>query len=103
MTRFVLVHGAWWGGKIWERVSPLLEEAGHQVMAHVPMEPLNSREKAGPNALTVAMNEDTIRAAGGEIVHLTPEQHAAFAAAVKPLYAEARARYPRALLDLVGI
>ena len=30
---FVLVHGGWHGGWCWERVSPLLEQAGHQVLA----------------------------------------------------------------------
>ena len=33
MTAFVLVHGAWHGGWAWERVSPLLEEAGATVSA----------------------------------------------------------------------
>jgi pimeloyl-ACP methyl ester carboxylesterase len=31
---FVLVHGAWHGGWCWERVAPLLEQAGHTV--HTP-------------------------------------------------------------------
>ncbi len=31
MSRFVLVHGGWVGGWYWEKVVPLLEEAGHQV------------------------------------------------------------------------
>ena len=33
MAVFVLVHGGWHGGWCWERVSPLLEEAGHQVLS----------------------------------------------------------------------
>lgn len=32
MSTFVLVHGAWGGGWIWERVTPLLEKAGHEVI-----------------------------------------------------------------------
>jgi len=32
MTNFVLVHGAWHGGWCWERVTPLLERAGHQAL-----------------------------------------------------------------------
>jgi len=44
-----------------------------------------------------------IREAGGEIVELTPEQRAAFVAAVAPMYAEARTRYSRELLELVGL
>jgi pimeloyl-ACP methyl ester carboxylesterase len=33
MASFVLVHGAWSGSWAWERVAPLLEEAGHRVDA----------------------------------------------------------------------
>jgi TRAP-type C4-dicarboxylate transport system substrate-binding protein len=47
--------------------------------------------------------EAEIAAAGGEILHLTPPEHAEFVAAVQPLYAEARALYPRELLAAVGI
>jgi TRAP-type C4-dicarboxylate transport system substrate-binding protein len=38
---------------------------------------------------------------GCEIVELTPAQHAAFAAAVAPIYAEARGHYPAAVLNLL--
>jgi pimeloyl-ACP methyl ester carboxylesterase len=31
MSRYVLVHGAWHGGWCWEKVAPLLRQAGHQV------------------------------------------------------------------------
>ncbi|MDG6994576.1 MAG: alpha/beta hydrolase [Nitrososphaerota archaeon] len=31
MTTFVLVPGAWLGGWVWKKVTPLLEEKGHQV------------------------------------------------------------------------
>ena len=31
MTDFILVHGAWHGGWAWEKVAPLLSEAGHGV------------------------------------------------------------------------
>ncbi len=31
MATFVLVHGAWAGGWIWHRVTPLLRRAGHEV------------------------------------------------------------------------
>ncbi len=34
MSTFVLVHGGWNGGWCWEKVVPLLEEAGHE--AHAP-------------------------------------------------------------------
>ncbi|HEX4737086.1 MAG TPA: alpha/beta fold hydrolase [Allosphingosinicella sp.] len=33
MATFILVHGAWHGGWCWERLSPLLEAAGHHVLA----------------------------------------------------------------------
>ena len=33
MITFVLVHGAWHGGWCWDRVAPLLREAGHEVHA----------------------------------------------------------------------
>lgn len=32
MSTFVLVHGAWHGGWVWERVVPLLQKAGHEVV-----------------------------------------------------------------------
>ncbi|WP_112261364.1 alpha/beta fold hydrolase [Lentzea terrae] len=34
MTPFVLLHGAWHGGWVWQRVAPLLRAAGHEV--HTP-------------------------------------------------------------------
>lgn len=33
MSTFVLVHGGWAGGWYWEKVAPLLEAAGHRVLA----------------------------------------------------------------------
>jgi pimeloyl-ACP methyl ester carboxylesterase len=33
MSTFLLVHGAWHSGRCWERVVPLLEAAGHRVLA----------------------------------------------------------------------
>lgn len=33
MSTFLLVHGAWHNGRCWERVAPLLEAAGHRVLA----------------------------------------------------------------------
>jgi TRAP-type C4-dicarboxylate transport system substrate-binding protein len=43
----------------------------------------------------------TIEAAGCAIAELTPDEHNAFAAAVKPIYGEARKQYGEDLLDLV--
>ena len=42
-----------------------------------------------------------IAAEGCEIAALTPDELAAFAAAVKPIYAEARALYPEQILKLL--
>jgi TRAP-type C4-dicarboxylate transport system substrate-binding protein len=47
--------------------------------------------------------EAIIRAAGGEIVELTPEQKAAFVEAVAPIYDEARAKFDPELLSLIGL
>jgi pimeloyl-ACP methyl ester carboxylesterase len=33
MATFALVHGSWHGAWCWERLSPLLQEAGHDVVA----------------------------------------------------------------------
>lgn len=33
MSTFALVHGAWHGAWCWERLSPLLQQAGHDVVA----------------------------------------------------------------------
>jgi tripartite ATP-independent transporter DctP family solute receptor len=43
----------------------------------------------------------TIEAAGCEVAELTSDEHGAFAAAVKPIYGEAREQYGKELLDLV--
>ena len=44
-----------------------------------------------------------IREAGGEIVELTRDEHAAFATAVAPIYAEARREYSREILALLNL
>jgi TRAP-type C4-dicarboxylate transport system substrate-binding protein len=46
---------------------------------------------------------DTIRAVGGEILELTPAEMRPFREAIAPIYADARQRYSRELLDLVGL
>ena len=33
MTTFALVHGAWHGSWCWEQLTPLLQQAGHDVVA----------------------------------------------------------------------
>jgi C4-dicarboxylate-binding protein DctP len=44
-----------------------------------------------------------IRAAGGEILALTPEGHTSFVKAVTPIYHEVRTQYSKELLSLAGI
>jgi tripartite ATP-independent transporter DctP family solute receptor len=44
-----------------------------------------------------------IRAAGGEIIELSPAELQPFKDAVEPIYTDARQRYSRELLDLVGL
>jgi len=39
--------------------------AGHEVLAHVPMQPLSAKEDPGPHALTVAMDDSTLHATMG--------------------------------------
>jgi len=46
---------------------------------------------------------EAIRAAGGEIVELSPEELGVFVSAVKPIYAEAQTQYSAELLELVGL
>ena len=47
--------------------------------------------------------QTVIREAGGEIVELSSEARAAFMHAVRPLFAEARRRFPAELLEMVGL
>ncbi|NIW24658.1 MAG: hypothetical protein GWN29_08895, partial [Gammaproteobacteria bacterium] len=46
---------------------------------------------------------ETIRAAGGEIVELTPAERQPFVDAVMPIYDEARATYAPELIEFVGL
>ena len=55
--------------------------------------------------LVDVINKDivgAIEAAGGKIIELTQAEHAAFAAAVGPLRADAGSCYGAGLLDLMG-
>jgi pimeloyl-ACP methyl ester carboxylesterase len=70
MASFVLVHGAWGGSWVWERVTPLLEAAGHRVDAvDLPGRGTNPAEPADmtleANARHVA---DRVEAAGEPVV-----------------------------------
>ncbi len=48
MTTFVLVHGAWHGGWCWDRVAPLLRDAGHEVHAPWFLEAIETERGSSP-------------------------------------------------------
>jgi pimeloyl-ACP methyl ester carboxylesterase len=58
---FVLVHGAWMGAWSWERVTPLLEQAGHEV--RVVELPAHGDDLAEPAGTTLDGYRDTVLAA----------------------------------------
>lgn len=52
MSDFVLVHGAWHGGWAWEKIVPLLQEAGHKV--ETPDLPGAGGDETPPGEVTLA-------------------------------------------------
>ena len=70
MARFVLVHGAWSSGVVWERVTPVLEAEGHAVDA-VDL-PGRGSSPAAPAEMTldayVRHVAGRVDAAGGPVV-----------------------------------
>jgi pimeloyl-ACP methyl ester carboxylesterase len=70
MASFVLVHGAWHGAWCWEKVTPLLEAAGHRVDA-VDL-PGHGANPAGVAEMTLEANcrlvADRVEAAGEPVV-----------------------------------
>ena len=60
MSTFVLVHGAWHGAWCWEKVVPLLEGAGHEVVTL----DLPGHGEDGTPALEVTMESYTDRVVG---------------------------------------
>ena len=58
---FVLVHGAWMGAWSWERVTPLLEAAGHEV--RVVELPAHGDDQADPATTTLDGYRDAVLAA----------------------------------------
>lgn len=67
MSRFVLVHGAWCGGWAWERVVPLLEEAGHKV--RVPDLPGHGEDRTPIPEVSLRGYADRVR----EVLDARPE------------------------------
>jgi pimeloyl-ACP methyl ester carboxylesterase len=51
LSRFVLVHGSWHGAWVWDRVAPLLAEAGHHVEA--PDLPGRGEDPRPPESITL--------------------------------------------------
>ena len=49
MSIYVLIHGAWHGGWCWNKVVPLLEQAGHKVLA--PDLPGHGDDKTSPSEI----------------------------------------------------
>jgi pimeloyl-ACP methyl ester carboxylesterase len=52
MSTYVLIHGAWHGSWCWEKVVPLLQQAGHQVEA--PDLPGHGQDKTPLREITLA-------------------------------------------------
>ena len=60
MAKFVLVHGAWHGAWCWERLTPILQAAGHEVI--IPDLPGMGADAAPAVPLnTVVAKEITLR------------------------------------------
>ncbi len=70
MGSFVLVHGAWHGSWCWEKVTPLLEAAGHTVDAvDLPGRGANPAEAAERTLEAYSRHvADRVEAAGGPVV-----------------------------------
>ena len=49
MATFVLVHGSWGGGWVWDRLRPLLESAGHTVLTPTLTGLAERRELSSPD------------------------------------------------------
>ena len=109
MTTFALVHGGGHGGWCWERVAPLLESRGYQVVT--PDLPIND-VKAGATQWAAAV-VDALRGCGDDIVvvghsmgglaipivaTMRPVRHLVFLGALVPVpgraFGELMADYP---------
>lgn len=58
MTTYVLVHGSWHGGWVWDRVLPGLAEAGHRVAA--PDLPGRGDDPRAPASVTLSDHVDRV-------------------------------------------
>ena len=66
MSTFLLVHGAWHSGQCWERVVPLLESAGHRVLAPSLTGYGDKAHLLGPDVGLDTHVEDIVRLIGDE-------------------------------------
>lgn len=58
MSTFVLIHGSWHGGWCWDKVKPLLEKEGHQVIA--PDLPGHGQDKTPISEITLQSFVDRV-------------------------------------------
>lgn len=65
MTVFVLIHGAWHGGRCWDKLKPLLHAKGHTVLAP---------DLAGMGSDTRKVPQDTLRIWADDVAELVRNQ-----------------------------
>lgn len=71
MSTFVLVHGAFRGGWAWDRVAPLLRDAGHEVHAPTLSDDATSLDQWVEEVLPYAVGDDVVlvgHSQGGVVV-----------------------------------
>lgn len=69
MSTYLLVHGAWHTGRCWERVTPLLEAAGHRVIAPTLTGYGETAHLLGPEIGLDTHVDDVVRVLTGEDLH----------------------------------
>jgi pimeloyl-ACP methyl ester carboxylesterase len=60
MKTFILIHGAWLNAGIWERIAPLLRQAGHEVIT--PELPGNGRDTTPASEVSLQTYVDAVGA-----------------------------------------
>jgi pimeloyl-ACP methyl ester carboxylesterase len=83
VTTFALVHGAWHGAWCWERLTPILQQAGHDVVAmDLPIEDCSASFDTYADVVCVALDEcddDVVlvgHSLGGQIIPLVAARRA---------------------------
>ncbi|MFD6442146.1 alpha/beta fold hydrolase [Peribacillus sp. NPDC060186] len=71
MSAYVLVHGAWHGGWCWDRIIPLLQDAGNRVLT-LDL-PGHGKDKTAPSKVTLKDYTDRLCRI---ISHIYPCPHA---------------------------